>query len=229
MARGRSLSPRRTQSPTASQSTRSTVLNHSIPPFYACYLLRSINPKRAQTYIGSTSNPPKRIREHNGHLQGVSSSLRALSARFSGSPLLPHRAPLKLAWADRGSKNSSSTTSPPSCKPYNSNGPGRTPTNRACSAEQLLLSLQLYPLPNPPPRPNLPNPPLPQPPPPPPPNSPVTPSPTAPSRNSKSSNTCSPPLPGPPLTCASSSSPAKLNIGGTRLDGWALRCAPRLG
>ncbi|KAL8287682.1 hypothetical protein RQP46_003540 [Phenoliferia psychrophenolica] len=49
---------------------RSTVLNHTMPPFYACYLLKSANPKRSATYIGSTPDPPRRIKQHNGIVTG---------------------------------------------------------------------------------------------------------------------------------------------------------------
>ncbi|KAG9039258.1 Slx4p interacting protein [Tulasnella sp. JGI-2019a] len=48
---------------------RSTLLNHSYPCFYACYLLRSISkPNSRPTYIGSTTHPPRRLRQHNGEI-----------------------------------------------------------------------------------------------------------------------------------------------------------------
>ncbi|KAJ7690641.1 hypothetical protein B0H17DRAFT_1064274 [Mycena rosella] len=50
-------------------NARSSLFSHSIPSFYACYLLKSIQtPTSTATYIGSTPNPPKRIRQHNGEL-----------------------------------------------------------------------------------------------------------------------------------------------------------------
>ncbi|WVF71317.1 hypothetical protein IAT40_006120 [Kwoniella sp. CBS 6097] len=52
--------------------------NHTIPPFYACYLLRSrATPKSNRTYVGSTPDPPRRLRQHNGQLtQGAWSTSR---------------------------------------------------------------------------------------------------------------------------------------------------------
>ncbi|KAK4047985.1 Slx4p interacting protein [Microbotryomycetes sp. JL201] len=58
------------------RATTSTVLNHSIPPLYSCYMLRSFNPKRTATYIGSTPDPPRRIKQHNGLIKGATFKTR---------------------------------------------------------------------------------------------------------------------------------------------------------
>ncbi|RSH87214.1 Slx4p interacting protein [Saitozyma podzolica] len=62
-----------------SKST-STLLdgNHVFPPFYACYLLRSkATPNSNRTYVGSTPDPPRRLRQHNGELtQGACKTSR---------------------------------------------------------------------------------------------------------------------------------------------------------
>ncbi|MCO5586127.1 hypothetical protein L7F22_040067 [Adiantum nelumboides] len=47
----------------------SSVDSHVVPPFYACYLLRSYaTPSSTRTYIGSTPDVRRRKRQHNGEL-----------------------------------------------------------------------------------------------------------------------------------------------------------------
>jgi structure-specific endonuclease subunit SLX1 len=62
----------------ASQPVRSTLLdgNHAFPPLYACYLLRS-KTRPNVTYIGSSPDPPRRLRQHNGEItQGAVSTMK---------------------------------------------------------------------------------------------------------------------------------------------------------
>ncbi|MCO5556067.1 hypothetical protein L7F22_009611 [Adiantum nelumboides] len=56
----------------------SSVDSHSVPPFYACYLLRSYaTSSSARTYIGSTPDPARRKKQHNGLLtQGAHKTKR---------------------------------------------------------------------------------------------------------------------------------------------------------
>lgn len=45
----------------------SSVSQHTVPPVYACYLLRS-QAKPNVTYVGSTPDPARRLRQHNGQI-----------------------------------------------------------------------------------------------------------------------------------------------------------------
>ncbi|GAA5933444.1 hypothetical protein JCM3775_000695 [Rhodotorula graminis] len=101
-----SSSSSRTRSPTPSPSPSrpkpaanptSTLVHHSIPPFYACYLLRSFaaRPGRAgQTYIGSTPDPPRRWRQHMGLVKGGAFKTRL--GRPWEMELVVHGFPTKL-------------------------------------------------------------------------------------------------------------------------------------
>ncbi|EJD51950.1 hypothetical protein AURDEDRAFT_181521 [Auricularia subglabra TFB-10046 SS5] len=55
----------------AKATSRSSLVHHAFPSFYACYLLKSRKTTSSTaTYIGSTPHPPRRIRQHNGEIQG---------------------------------------------------------------------------------------------------------------------------------------------------------------
>lgn len=81
---------------TIRKKTKSSLVSHTLPPFYACYLLRSMkSPKSRTTYIGSTPHPPRRIRQHNGELtQGAWKTSRGRPWVMS---MLVHGFPSKLA------------------------------------------------------------------------------------------------------------------------------------
>jgi predicted GIY-YIG superfamily endonuclease len=61
----------------ARHGSRSSLTNHAFPSFYACYLLKSLKtPRATATYIGSTPNPPRRLRQHNGEISAGASKTR---------------------------------------------------------------------------------------------------------------------------------------------------------
>ncbi|OIW30344.1 hypothetical protein CONLIGDRAFT_632406 [Coniochaeta ligniaria NRRL 30616] len=79
------------------------VLSRPIPPLYTVYILRS-SVNHASLYIGSTPNPPRRLKQHNGEVKGgaVRTSRNKLRpwemvALVSGFPSAV--AALKFEWA----------------------------------------------------------------------------------------------------------------------------------
>ncbi|KAI0791500.1 hypothetical protein BC629DRAFT_366397 [Irpex lacteus] len=76
--------------------SRSTLANHSFPSFYACYLLKSVKtPRATATYIGSTPNPPRRLRQHNGEL--TQGAWKTKHGRPWVMQMIVHGFPSKLA------------------------------------------------------------------------------------------------------------------------------------
>ncbi|KAH8102122.1 hypothetical protein BXZ70DRAFT_890869, partial [Cristinia sonorae] len=75
---------------------RSSLEDHSFPAFYACYLLKSVRtPRSSATYIGSTPNPPRRLRQHNGEIsQGA---WKTKHNRPWAMQMIVHGFPSKLA------------------------------------------------------------------------------------------------------------------------------------
>ncbi|KAJ2686976.1 Slx4p interacting protein [Coemansia spiralis] len=70
------------------------LLSHSDSPvpFYCCYLLRSLKPgTRDYVYVGSTPNPVRRLRQHNGDITAGAVSTRSPAAlQFEWAWQNPH-------------------------------------------------------------------------------------------------------------------------------------------
>ncbi|KAK4211487.1 hypothetical protein QBC37DRAFT_426888 [Rhypophila decipiens] len=80
-----------------------TIIAKPIPALYTVYILRS-TVRRASLYIGSTPNPPRRLKQHNGDSAGGASRTSRTSLRpwemvglVSGFPSMV--AALKFEWA----------------------------------------------------------------------------------------------------------------------------------
>ncbi|KAL0956180.1 hypothetical protein HGRIS_002340 [Hohenbuehelia grisea] len=81
---------------TTKPPSRSTLENHAFPAFYACYLLQSVQtPRSTATYIGSTPNPPRRIRQHNGEI--TAGARKTKHKRPWVMQMIVHGFPSKLA------------------------------------------------------------------------------------------------------------------------------------
>ncbi|PVF99498.1 hypothetical protein CPB86DRAFT_783614 [Serendipita vermifera] len=78
------------------QPNSGTLSKPRFPAFYACYLLKSVQtPTTKATYIGSTPNPPRRLRQHNGEIAAGAKKTRM--GRPWVMTMLVHGFPSKLA------------------------------------------------------------------------------------------------------------------------------------
>ncbi|KAL1746543.1 hypothetical protein HDZ31DRAFT_33966 [Schizophyllum fasciatum] len=79
-------------------TSRSSLVTHTYPSFYACYLLKSIQtPTSKATYIGSTPNPPRRIRSLASSPDITQGAWKTKHRRPWVMQLIIHGFPSKLA------------------------------------------------------------------------------------------------------------------------------------
>ncbi|BGP51159.1 Slx4p interacting protein [Rhodotorula kratochvilovae] len=154
MPRVRPPSPSRSSSPPASRETTSTIVNHTLAPFYACYLLRSFAPRRGGTYIGSTPNPPRRWKQHMGLVKGGAFKTRLgrpweMEAIVHGFPTKLQALQFEWAWQNPHASRLLHRTSPgaaldPGQKPQ-AQFPRAALSNRPLSKVQVLMYMLTVP------------------------------------------------------------------------------------